>query len=164
MAEPPNTPIPSGGAKTALDMSNERDRGMLRQAAKNTPARFRKITPELRDLWVDDLELARKTCKDLLVDEKGDAKQLGADLKLDISAEIRSCIRTGAVLDAMNQGDEHQAQDIARGKGVGPTFVQVNFNQCPPKRPPNLLLPSSSNGQTHTPHRNGSSTATPATE
>lgn len=134
------TPILPGGAPSALDLSNPRDRGMLRQAMKEQPKRFQAITPEKRDNWVNDLEDVRATAKNVANNSKSPP-----ELKLAAVNTVRACVQTSGMLDAMQQKDElaalngvrddqhhletlaqadrHHAERIAAGVGMVPATV-----------------------------------------
>lgn len=98
--ESQNTPNLSGGG--ALDLSDPRDRAAIRNAIKEWPKRFRAITPEKRDNWVNDLEDARATAKDIA---DGDGTPM--EMKLQAVQVVRSCVQTSGMLDTMQQRDEH---------------------------------------------------------
>lgn len=107
--ESQNTPILSGGAGSTLDLSDPKDRAAIRNAIKEWPKRFRAITPEKRDNWINDLEDARATAKNIADSEAP------ADLKLQAVQAVQSCVKTSAMMDLMQQKDEH-ADAAARMK------------------------------------------------
>lgn len=91
-------PMPSGGAGCALDMSDERDRAMVRRAVADWPARMRSMNPERRDRLVDDLF-------EILDEAKGIE---------DLTERCRvreSCVRTGVAMVKVQQADDHKLLD-----------------------------------------------------
>lgn len=92
--------VPAGGAASALDMSDHKHRAALRTAMADWPKRFRAITPERRDSWVNDLEDARATAMHVA------ASMAPLVARLKAVEVVRSCVQTSAMLDAAQQRDE----------------------------------------------------------
>ncbi len=101
-SQSPSAPVVQGGAPSTLDMSIAKDRAILRDAMRQWPKRFRAITPEKRDNWVNDLEDVRATAKNI-----ADNGTLPAELRLKAADSVRACVLTSGMLDSMQQKDEH---------------------------------------------------------
>lgn len=94
-----DTPTPSGGASSGLDLTNPRDQGLARQAMKNWPKRWRGLTPEFKDRCAKQLQIA--------IDE-ADALAMTGPEGVSDAAKIRlSAVKTAAMMEAQNQSDEH---------------------------------------------------------
>ena len=89
-----DAPIVPGGATTALDMTNERDRGCVRKAIARWPKRWRGVTDELKDAIVQDLKVAR-----LEVDEI-------QEIDKRVAARV-SIAKTVVAIESQTQADDH---------------------------------------------------------
>ena len=113
----PNATLSSGnapgGAGSALDMSNERDRGLVRRSLANRPKRWAGVTDEVKAAVVAGLSKALHTAT-VHIDN-------GVD-PLDAAKVVASVGRTFEALEAQCQKDEHRAEDHERidtGKATG---------------------------------------------
>lgn len=95
----------SGGAGSALDMSNERDRGLVRKSLANRPKRWAGVTDEVKAAVVAGLSKAMHTAT-VHIDN-------GVD-PLDAAKVMASVAKTFEALEAQCQKDEHRADDMAR--------------------------------------------------
>lgn len=92
-------PITSGGAASALDLTNPKDQGLARQAMKNWPKRWRGLTEEFKDRCAKQLQIA--------IDE-ADSLALAGPEGIAEAAKIRlSAVKTAAMMEGQNQSDEH---------------------------------------------------------
>jgi hypothetical protein len=113
----PTAPFGSGGAPRAmtLDLTNEKDRAMVRNAAVRRPARWRTVDEGFKDLMAQQLVLA-----------VGDAKEIQDPFQ---RASVRTSItRTGALLVGQNQADDQindENERLDSGKASG--RVEVKF-------------------------------------
>lgn len=118
------TPTTPGGG--SIDMTNERDRGLVRQAIKNWPRRWRKLSPEFLDKMVDDLEWARQQAMSNPATE---------DDPLNGAKVILSVVKTVAMMEGQHQIDDHKQDTNDRldaGKNtanVGHT-IKVEFDNA----------------------------------
>ncbi len=97
-------PSASGGASLALDMTNERDRGMVRTFARRWPKRFARMDAAKQDALVDLLDLARAKAEAALPSEHV--------TDLDIAKTMDSIVRTGVMIVSVQQRDDHKEADI----------------------------------------------------
>lgn len=84
--------IPSGGE--VIDLRTEKDRGLIRQAVKSWPKRWRGMTPEFKDKCIQQLSEALAE----------------VDLIEDVDKRVMartSIVKTAAVIEGQNQKDEH---------------------------------------------------------
>lgn len=86
--------IAQGGAESALDMRNPKDRGMLRRFIANRPRCYGTITEAKRAIWVQQLEDIRNSA--FLIAEN---QSLPMAERQRAAAEVRSCLQTGAMMD-----------------------------------------------------------------
>lgn len=112
-----NTPIPSGGESSALDLAGtdrqaERDRGALRQALKNWPKRIAGIDDARKRRWLADLDLCRDKTIGCIID---------ADPVVGVGL-LTSIVKTEVAMEALNQKDEHAQA------GLNATTVNVQNN------------------------------------
>lgn len=99
--------IPSGGADSGLDLTSPADQALARQAVKNWPKRWRGITSDKKEKWVEQLARAGDAAADL-VDSPDPQTRLQA-----VSA-MTSVVRTAAAIEGQNQADEHVADKNER--------------------------------------------------
>lgn len=155
MPADPDTPVPQGGAPSSLDLSNPKDRGLLRVAMADWPKRFRAITPEKRDNWVNELEDVRATIVNIAT--KPDAPDA---MKLDAAREFNNCIRTSAMLDAMQQKDEHahaagklkdqhHLESLAQAERHHQEKLEAGKKQGPGSAVPILIVDARTGAQEH---------------
>lgn len=112
----------SGGVACAVDPGSERDRGAIREAIRRWPRRFKALTPERLDEFVEGLVEAREAARQV-EDPATRAKILD------------SCAKTATMMEAIHQRDDHKAADLDRG--ASDTTVNVNVGvtlKCPPPR------------------------------
>ncbi len=113
-----NTPSHSGGESCAVDATNEKDRGAIRNAVKQWPKRFAAITPERKAKWVAQLEEAGDVASDLMRNAEE------TPVRLKAADTVNSVVRTAGMLEGLNQADEHLAEKHAReDAGKGPTVT-----------------------------------------
>lgn len=89
-----HAPIPSGGAATSLDMTSERDRGLVRQAIKNWPRRWAGLDKEKRARLVESLMVADEAARTI-------------DDPAEKAKAIASIVRTGVMMEGQHQADQH---------------------------------------------------------
>ncbi len=115
--------ISAGGAGCALDMTNERDRGLVRQALKARPRRWAGVTDEVKAAVVAGLQKAMHTAT-VHIDNGVDA--------LDAAKVMASVAKTFEALEAQCQKDEHRAEDHARIDGGQATQAIKLYGQAAP--------------------------------
>ena len=93
-----STSISSGGAGTSLDLTTEKDRGLVRTAMKSWPKRWRGLTAEFKDKIIEDLETVRKRATEF--PETMSDPLNGAKVLLSVA-------KTAAMMEAQHQSDEH---------------------------------------------------------
>lgn len=97
--------IDAGGAKSALDMTDERDRGMVRRELTRHPRRWAGVDPELKQTMLEGLKEAAgvaRSCMATRVDALVAAKVM------------TSVVTTVVAMEAQCQKDEHRAEDLER--------------------------------------------------
>lgn len=98
-----DTPNPTGGAQSALDLTTERDRGLVRRACKEWPKRWRGLSDALKDRFIEDLKVASDAARAALDDP---------DTAMDAAKTLSSIAKTAAVIEGQNQKDEHLAASL----------------------------------------------------
>jgi hypothetical protein len=88
----------------ALDLTDPKDRAMVREAARRRPKRWRGLTPELKDKLMTQLEKA--------TDEVAEVTDV--DKRVKLRTDI---VKTGAVLEGQVQADEHLDEKYERLDG-----------------------------------------------
>jgi len=120
-AEPPETVVDdtlsgkilAGGAESALDMTSERDRGLVRQSLKGRPRRWAGVTDEVKLAVVMGLQKALNAATVHI--------ENGVDV-LDAAKVVASVGKTFEALEGQCQKDEHRAEDhdrLDKGKLTG---------------------------------------------
>lgn len=112
--------VASGGGQSALNPLDEKDRGAIRTAAKRWPKRFAAIDEKKRTQWVEALDVAERTARNVIANG-GATHLVGTDGKMEAVFEspleaakvLVSVVKTGAVLDAAQQRDEHAEAGVA---------------------------------------------------
>jgi len=92
----PSAPARSGGAQTALDMTVEKDRGLVRRAQRDWSGRWKGVDDALKDAIVDGLKTALAESDD--IDE----------IDKRVSARV-SIAKTVVAMVGQIQADEHLA-------------------------------------------------------
>jgi hypothetical protein len=119
----------SGGARPALDLTNEKDRGMMRRFMTRHKKRVPGIDPERMRTWLEDLDLAKSAARATIA-TGGDfyaSGQGGAwDTKLDASKVLISAVKTETMMEAMNQSDDHHHDRLDADDGKPPPSLTVN--------------------------------------
>lgn len=92
------TPIDSGGAQSALDLSNERDLGAIRRAIARWPKRWRGLTDDRKDRLLAQLNAAGEIAYQCLDDP---------NQALDAAKTVASIAKTMAVMEGQEQKDQH---------------------------------------------------------
>lgn len=115
--------ISAGGAKCALDMSNERDRGMVREATKKWPRRWAGVDDELKGLLTEGLKSAAMVA--------GECMSTRVD-PLEAAKVMASVAKTVVAMEAQCQADEHRAEDQARIDGGKATQAIKLYGQAAP--------------------------------
>ena len=115
--------IASGGAGCALDMTNERDRGLVRQTIKRTPRRWAGVDETLKQAMAEGLAEAAgvaRECMSAKVDPLQAAK---------VMASVAATVVT---MEAQCQKDEHRAEDNERiDSGKATQAVQLYGREAP---------------------------------
>ena len=97
-----NAPIEGGGVRApALDMTTEKDRGMVRMAANRWPKRWRGLTPEFKDRLCEDLLLAANIAR------RVGESTVDDEVALKAANALASVVKTGYSMEAQIQADEH---------------------------------------------------------
>jgi hypothetical protein len=115
--------IAPGGAGSSLDLTSERDRGLIRSSIARRPKRWAGVTDEVKAAVVAGLN-----------------KALGAAVKhiengvevLDAAKVVASVGKTFEALESQCQKDEHRAEDQERidsGKATG--AIKLYANEAP---------------------------------
>jgi hypothetical protein len=119
LAAPPRP----GGAPCALDMTNDKDRAMVRDALREYPKRWAGVTPEVKQQILEDLGWARdqaRACPATLTDPLAGAKV------------VVSVAKTFAMIEGQNQADEHKANEKPSITNInnGPTVIEIEFDKA----------------------------------
>ena len=120
-----DTPMHSGGGDSALDLTNERDRGLVRKATRQWPKRWAGLDPEFKSRCKKQLEIA--------IDEADSVAMSGTEGAVAEAAKIRlSVVKTAVMMEGQNQKDDHAEA------GVASTTTNVTVNTIiaipPPSR------------------------------
>lgn len=99
------TPPAPGGADSALDLTTEKDRGLVRTATKRWPARWRGLSPEFKDKCVEQLNKA--------MEEVGQVQ----DLEKRVSLRA-SLTKTATLMVGQEQKDDHKEADLDQAERV----------------------------------------------
>lgn len=106
----PSAPIPPGGAPLSLDMADERDRGLVRQAIKSWPRRWRNLDAAKRAQLVESLMLADEAARSI-------------DDPVEKAKAIASIVRTGVMMEGQHQADQHAVYKVMQPQAA----VNVNL-------------------------------------
>lgn len=90
---------------TALDMSNEKDRGLVRTAASRWRKRWPGMTDNVKNALVSSLVQANEVAVEAL----GNPAQA-----LDAAKVIASIVKTGVAIDSLNHADEQAREKVER--------------------------------------------------
>ena len=82
----------------SLDMSSEKDRGLVRSTIRNRPKRWRGLDDSLKDELLGGLREANRVARAHLTDP---------DKSLEAAKVVGQLVKTGAVMEAQHQADEH---------------------------------------------------------
>jgi len=100
--KPGDVAIPPGGAKSSsIDATNEKDRGLIRQAMKNWPKRWGGLDAEFKAQIVEDLKVASASAKTL------DDPQAAAQILVSVA-------KTAVAMEGQQQADDHLADKNER--------------------------------------------------
>ena len=125
------TPNVSGrGSNLSLDMNDCKDRGMLNEALRRWPKRWRGLNDETKDELVEGLKEANRVARAQLTDP---------DSSLDAAKTVAQIVGVAARIEGQNQADDHHADDVKRGANEGAkvqTIVLVGAEQSRLLRPP----------------------------
>jgi hypothetical protein len=102
-----------GGAGCALDMTNERDRGMVRESIKRGKRRWAGVDDDLKRILTDGLKSAAMVA--------GEYMSTRVD-PLEAAKVLASVAKTVVAMESQCQADEHRAEDHERidsGKATG---------------------------------------------
>ncbi len=94
-----------GGAKCALDMTDERDRGMVRRALTKYPRRWAGVDDAFKAEMIEGLKEAAAVARECIATRVD---------PLDAAKVIASVVRTAVAIEDQCQKDEHRAEDHAR--------------------------------------------------
>ena len=115
--------ILAGGADSALDLTNERDRGLVRQSLKGRPRRWAGVTDEVKLAVVMGLQKALHAATVHI--------ENGVDV-LDAAKVVASVGKTFEALEGQCQKDEHRAEDQERiDSGKATQAVQLYGREAP---------------------------------
>lgn len=89
-----------GPPKLSLDMGSEKDRGLVREAMKRWPKRWRGLTDAVKDELAASLRAANSVAITL-------AQSDDPQVALDAAKTITSVVRTAVAMEGQNQADEH---------------------------------------------------------
>ena len=103
----------AGGAGCALDMTNERDRGLIRREAKRNPKRWAGVTEAVKAAVVNGLLKAQSRAEELV--------SSGPDVAIPAINALSSIGKTFVAIDALEQKEEHRAEDLDRMDSGKPT-------------------------------------------
>lgn len=110
--EQSDTPMHAGGDGSSLDLSGERDRGLIRKAVRQWPKRWAGLTPEFKARCMSQLAIA--------IDEADQIAMTGPEGVAE-AAKIRlSVVKTATAMELQNQKDDHAEA------GIGAASVTVN--------------------------------------
>ena len=104
---PQATPPVNAGGVSAIDLTDEKDRGMVRNAMRHWPRRWAGITADRKAAFVDGLVEANEAARKLVKDGE-------ADIVLKAAGTLASVARTAAMMEAQVQADEHLEDKNAR--------------------------------------------------
>ncbi len=113
----------TGGARCALDMTDERDRGMVRRALIKYPRRWAGVDDAFKAEMIAGLKEAATIARQC-ISAKIDP--------LDAAKVIASVVRTAVAIEDQCQKDEHRAEDMERiDSGKATQAVQLYGREAP---------------------------------
>jgi hypothetical protein len=86
--------------KLTLDLTDEKDRGLVREAMKRWPRRWRGLTEAVKEEMAASLRAANSVAIQL-------AQSPDPSVALDAAKTITSVVRTAVAMEAQVQADEH---------------------------------------------------------
>ena len=86
--------------KLTLDLTDEKDRGMVREAMKRWPRRWRGLTEAVKEEMAASLRAANSVAIEL-------AQSNDPTVRLDAAKTITSVVRTAVAMEGQNQADDH---------------------------------------------------------
>ena len=86
--------------KLTLDLTDEKDRGMVREAMKRWPRRWRGLTEAVKEEMAASLRAANSVAIQL-------AQSPDPSVALDAAKTITSVVRTAVAMEGQNQADDH---------------------------------------------------------
>lgn len=86
--------------KLTLDLTDEKDRGMVREAMKRWPRRWRGLTEAVKEEMAASLRAANSVAIQL-------AQSPDPSVALDAAKTITSVVRTAVAMEGQCQADEH---------------------------------------------------------
>jgi hypothetical protein len=93
--------------KLSLDMGDEKDRAMTRMAMRRWPRRWRGLTDAVKDELAESLRMANEAAQRLAANDNPEIALEGVKM-------IPSIVRTGVLMEAQCQADEHLADKNER--------------------------------------------------
>lgn len=112
-----------GGARCALDMTDEKDRGMLRKALLKRPRRWAGVDADFKAQMVEGLKEAAAVARECIATRVD---------PLDAAKVIASVVRTAVAIEDQCQKDEHRAEDMERiDSGKATQAVQLYGREAP---------------------------------
>ncbi len=126
--------IAAGGTQSALDMSSEDDRAMVREAMKRWPKRWRGLSDDRKEGFISGLTEAGAVARQHLnSDDPGVA--------LDAAKAVSSIVKTAVQMEAQIQADDHLQDKNARlddGKATERIAVDPVVLERPVTKPAQL--------------------------
>jgi hypothetical protein len=104
-----------GGA--ALDLTTEKDRGMVRSYITRSPRRWRGVTEAIKDRCVQQINIAMDEVES--IDEPG--------LRVQVRMKIATTL---AMIEGQNQKDDHAEQEADKPAAGN---VHIHFTVPPPR-------------------------------
>ena len=86
--------------KLTLDLTDEKDRGLVREAMKRWPRRWRGLTEAVKEEMAASLRAANSVAIQL-------AQSPDPSVALDAAKTITSVVRTAVAMEGQNQADDH---------------------------------------------------------
>lgn len=115
----------AGSVLRGLDcVGNPRDAGMVNEAIRRWPKRWRGQTPEMKEAIVADLDAGRRKARELM-DEAAEP-----ETALSAIGALNACARSQIAIEAQEQSDDHAEAGVGAKGVVVNNIVVVAANQA----------------------------------
>lgn len=116
-----SAPGGAGAVTSAIDATNEKDRGLIREAVKRWPKRWPGVDDAKKQKWLNQLERAGDVAEGLL-------DNADPGMRLDAARTVVSVVKTAHAIEGQNQADEHLAFKAENPGAAADTGPAVIFN------------------------------------